>query len=115
VNISAAAEAAPAVARGATAELPGVAIAPKGVRASPALASSPSPFALALARFDHELSEGEVLMDRAISTARPNLSVGPAELIALQAGVYRYAQAVDLVSRLVDRATTAVKTVVQAQ
>jgi hypothetical protein len=41
--------------------------------------------------------------------------MGPGELIALQAGVYRYGEAVDLASRLVDRATTSVKTVLQGQ
>jgi len=39
----------------------------------------------------------------------------PADLIALQAGVYRYGEAVDLASRLIDRVTSGVKTIVQAQ
>jgi hypothetical protein len=36
-----------------------------------------------------------------------------AELIALQAGIYRYSEAVDLVAKLVDRGTGAVRTVLQ--
>jgi len=36
-------------------------------------------------------------------------------MIALQAGVYRYVEAVDLVSKLVDRATGAVRTTLQSQ
>jgi hypothetical protein len=36
-----------------------------------------------------------------------------AELIALQAGIYRYVEAIDLAAKLVDRATTAVRTVLQ--
>jgi hypothetical protein len=36
-------------------------------------------------------------------------------MIALQAGVYRYVESVDLVTRLVDRASGAVKTVLQNQ
>ncbi len=39
--------------------------------------------------------------------------LGPAELIALQAGVYRYSEAIDLASHLVNRATNGVKTVIQ--
>lgn len=35
-----------------------------------------------------------------------------AQLIALQAGIYRYSEAVDLVAKLVDRAASAVKTVI---
>ncbi|HYP89268.1 MAG TPA: hypothetical protein VEQ59_13970 [Polyangiaceae bacterium] len=34
-------------------------------------------------------------------------------LIALQVGIYRYTEAVDLASKLVDRATNAVRTVLQ--
>ena len=34
------------------------------------------------------------------------------QLIALQAGIYRYSEAVDLVAKLVDRAANAVRTVV---
>jgi len=34
-------------------------------------------------------------------------------LIALQVGIYRYTEAVDLASKIVDRATNAVRTVVQ--
>jgi len=37
------------------------------------------------------------------------------DLIALQAGVYRYGEVVDLASRLVDRATSSVKTVLEGQ
>jgi hypothetical protein len=51
----------------------------------------------------------------AIGSTRTGREVGPAELIALQAGVYRYGEAVDLASRLIDRATSSVKTVLQGQ
>lgn len=37
-----------------------------------------------------------------------------AELIALQAGIYRYSEAVDLTVKLVDRAATATKTVLES-
>jgi hypothetical protein len=51
----------------------------------------------------------------AIGTARGGREISPGELIALQAGVYRYGEAVDLASRLIDRATSSVKTVLQGQ
>jgi hypothetical protein len=61
------------------------------------------------------VASGESLVRSALGTARSAQAVGPGELIALQAGVYRYGEAVDLASRLVDRATSAVKTVLQGQ
>jgi hypothetical protein len=36
-------------------------------------------------------------------------------MIALQAGVYRYVEAVELCTKLVDRSTAAVKTTLQSQ
>jgi hypothetical protein len=59
-----------------------------------------------------EVQRGEALMHRAIDPASGS-DLGPAQLIALQAGVYRYAEAVDLASRLVDHATAGLKTVIQ--
>jgi hypothetical protein len=41
--------------------------------------------------------------------------LGPGDLLALQAGVYRYSEAVDLSAKLIDRATSGVKTVLQGQ
>jgi hypothetical protein len=52
-------------------------------------------------------------MHRALHAAHGGHDLGPAELIALQAGVYRYSEAVDLASHLVDRTTNGVKTVIQ--
>ena len=36
-------------------------------------------------------------------------------LLALQAGIYRYGETVDLAARLVDKASSGVKTVIQGQ
>ncbi len=69
--------------------------------------------------FDHEscsaamssgMNRGEALTRAALSAPR---DLEPGALLALQAGVYRYGEAVDLASKLVDRATSGVKTVVQ--
>ncbi len=74
-----------------------------------------SVFARLLQGLGHEVQRGETLVRTALGAARGGRDIGPADLIALQAGVYRYGEAVDLASRLVDRATNSVKTVLQGQ
>jgi hypothetical protein len=61
------------------------------------------------------LDGGEALVRSAVHAVGAREALGPADLIALQAGVYRYGEAIDLASRLVDRATGTVKTVLQGQ
>ncbi len=65
-------------------------------------------FSDVLSRLGLEVDRGERLVDRA--TKGPSGSLGAGDLIALQAGIYRYTEAVDLAAKLVDRATSAVKT-----
>lgn len=77
-------------------------------------APTPSPFARLLHGIGHEVQDGESLVRGALASASGG-QLSPAALIALQAGVYRYSEAVDLASRLVDHATSALKTVVQGQ
>jgi hypothetical protein len=72
-----------------------------------------SPFAALVRGLGHEVQSGEALMRGALGARGGDL--GPAELIALQAGVYRYSEAVDLAAKLVDHATSGLKTVVQGQ
>jgi hypothetical protein len=55
------------------------------------------------------------MMHAAVTAAHGAADLGPAELIALQAGVYRYSEAIDLASRLVEHATSGMKTVLQGQ
>jgi hypothetical protein len=81
-------------------------VAPKSVGA----AGEPSPFARILHGLGHQIQSGETMMHTAVASAH---DMGPAELISLQAGVYRYSEAIDLASRLVDHATSGVKTVLQ--
>lgn len=72
--------------------------------------ASESSFTRALRRVGHAVDGGESLV---ASASRGNLGgLDSAQLIALQAGIYRYSEAVDLLAKLVDRAATAVKTVV---
>lgn len=72
----------------------------------------PSPFAQLVSSLGKEVNAGERQMSQALHGGG---SLGPGELLALQAGVYRYSEAVDLAAKLVDRASTGVKTVVQGQ
>ena len=66
-------------------------------------------FAHALRGVAREIDVGE----RQTAGATQLRSYDTASLIALQAGIYRYTEAVDLASKIVDRATSAVKTVLQ--
>lgn len=70
-------------------------------------------FSRVLSRLGHRIDEGERSVDRAAS--RPSASMDPGEMLALQAQVYRYVEAVDLATKLVERATSAVKTTLQNQ
>jgi len=74
-----------------------------------ARAGGPS-FVAALKGIGGAVDRGQALIARA---AHGNLgALDSAQLIALQAGIYRYSEAVDLVAKLVDRASSAVKTVI---
>ena len=66
-------------------------------------------FARAMRGLGREIDLGESRVARA-SQLR---SYDTGTLIALQVGIYRYTEAVDLASKIVDRATNAVRTVLQ--
>jgi len=59
-----------------------------------------------------EVDRGERLIQGVVSGRAGAL--GAAELIALQAGIYRYTELVDLTSKFVDRAANAVRTTLQS-
>lgn len=73
----------------------------------------PSRFAQVLARLGGRIDHGEKVVDSAANGGE-NVH-DPAALLHLQANIYRYVEAIDLASKLIDRATTAVKTVLQNQ
>jgi hypothetical protein len=84
--------------------------------AAPARAAEgPSPFACILHGLGREVDRGETLVRRAVSGSYGGKELGNLELLSLQAGVYRYSEAVDLSAKLVDRAASGVKTVLQGQ
>lgn len=68
-------------------------------------------FQEALGALGREIDRGERLVQRAVHGGG---RMGPGQLIALQAGIYRYSEAVDLSAKLVDRAASAVRTTLQS-
>lgn len=61
------------------------------------------------------ITSGERAVDRVIAQAAGGRDFSPAELIAIQARVYRYTQELELVSKLVDKACAGVKQTLQTQ
>lgn len=92
-----------------TYELVPVEVGPASSTAVHAVSGGES-FAKALRGFGSAVDHGEGLVAAAERGRLGGLDSG--QLIALQAGIYRYSEAVDLLAKLVDRASSAVKTVV---
>lgn len=92
--------------------LPRAAETPPNAPTAPSSPEQLSAFGRLVRGLGAEVQRGEALVHHAIDSASGG-DLDPAQLIALQAGVYRYAEAVDLASRLVDHATTGLKTVIQ--
>jgi hypothetical protein len=105
------------VARSAEAMLPPTIEAEGSATAAPPVLApreGPSAFGKLLHGLGRELDRGEALAERAMGGGAGG-GMSPGALIALQAGIYRYSEAVDLVTKLVDRGTQAVKTTLQNQ
>lgn len=75
--------------------------------------SSAEPLTEAGRRLLSRISRGERFVEQVVRGASSGAAYTPADLLAIQAQVYRYTQEVELVSKFVDRATNAVKTVLQ--
>ena len=71
----------------------------------------PGAFQRMLEGLGREINQGERAIRNAETAGRGG-SLAPEDLLALQAGVYRYGEAVDLASKLIDHASTSVKTVI---
>jgi hypothetical protein len=69
-----------------------------------------SPFQRLVEGLGKEINSGEHMMKTALSSGGGSME--PGQLLALQAGVYRYSEAVDLASKLIDRTSSGVKTVI---
>lgn len=61
------------------------------------------------------LARGERLVNGVISAARHGATFSNEQLIAIQAGVYKYTQELELAGKLVDKATGAVRQTLQSQ
>lgn len=78
---------------------------------APLPANSPD-FARLLEDFAGRIDGGEALVRNASAGAYLGMDAG--QLIALQAGIYRYSEAIELGAKLVDRAASSVRAVLQA-
>lgn len=74
---------------------------------------TPSSFETTLRSLASRVDAGEALVRRAVQGGGPG-GLEPRDWIALQAGIYRYVEALDLAGKLVDRAGNAVRTLLQA-
>ncbi len=95
-----------------TATLPAPVAAPGTASLTSASRSTPSPFEQLARRLGREITRGEALVGTAASGRYEGLDAG--RLIALQAGIYRYSEAIDLTVKLVDRATNGVRTILES-
>jgi hypothetical protein len=86
-------------------------VTPRAASGQPTPAPRTS-FDRVLARVGVELDRGEALVQRVVDGRAVGLDA--AELIALQAGIYRYSEIVDLAAKFVDRAGSAVRTTIQS-
>jgi hypothetical protein len=93
--------------RGISADGSGVLSKAAGAQAIPAVS-----FRNILEDLGSRLDAGERQTQRAMT---PNAGLDSGQLLALQVATYRYTEVVDLAAKLVDKASGAVKTVVQGQ
>jgi hypothetical protein len=69
-------------------------------------------FAQVMGSIGERLDRGEAGLQRALSPCA-GTSADPAELIALQARIYRYTETLELCTRVIDRGTQAIRTTLQ--
>ncbi len=61
------------------------------------------------------MEKGQVSLDKLINGATNGKSFSNAELISLQAGMYKYSQELDLTSKIVEKATSGLKDTLKTQ
>jgi hypothetical protein len=72
-------------------------------------------FRQALEDAAQSIDRGRRQLDRAIARGQSGQTLSQEQLIALQGTVYRYTQELEIASKLVDKATSSVKTVLSSQ
>ena len=85
------------------------------LEATDAPVDEPSPALEAIGDAVRSIASSERFVDGAIARASRGKNLEPGQLLALQAGVYRYTQELELAAKLVDKATGAVKQTLQSQ
>ncbi len=93
------------------ATLRGETAATAGPPASPAASEVPAP----VRGLVHELESGERYLDRMMHSALGGRDFSPEQLLTLQARVYRYTQQLELASKMVEKATSAVRDTLKSQ
>lgn len=61
------------------------------------------------------IDQGRHSLERAVRAGRSGRTLSQEQLLALQATVYQYTQELEIASKLVDKATSAVRTTLQSQ
>jgi hypothetical protein len=87
----------------------------RAAREAPPTAPTPSVGETALRASVRSIVRGERLVSGVIDAARHGATFSNEQLIAIQAGVYRYTQELELAGKLVDKATSAVRQTLQSQ
>jgi hypothetical protein len=75
----------------------------------PAPTTSSSPLARGLARALENAAAGDARLDKILDAAARGKTFTAAELLAMQASVFRYSQTVEVISRATDRLVGALK------
>src|SRR2546425_310662 len=87
-----------------------------GFRDALSRASTPPPASTGVVgKILGSVADGQREMDRIIRLAQGGRTFSPAQLIGLQARVYRLSQELDLASKLVEKATSGVKQAMSTQ
>jgi hypothetical protein len=73
------------------------------------------PFATLVSALGREAERGEIMVRGVLAGSRAGPAISSRELLALQAGIYRYGETIDLAAKLVDKAGTDVRTVLSGQ
>jgi len=63
----------------------------------------------------HRIDSGERSVAKTLARGAAGADLSTGELLALQSGIYRYSESIDLVAKFVDRAGSGVRTVLQGQ
>ncbi|MDY7231409.1 ATP-dependent helicase HrpB [Hyalangium rubrum] len=87
----------------------------QSVRAVETVASTEKPTTNLVSHVVRELEAGHLRLEKLIETSASGKTFSNAELLSLQASMYKYTLELDLTSKVVEKATTGIKDVVKTQ